>query len=95
MTHGVTAAFNALAVLLFTIALCLLPDTGARDSADVDSPVASSRRVSGIHLSSSAEPKAPVCNDVMPGASDVTAGVTNIAADQSLARSASVYDTPL
>ena len=95
LTHGVTAACQAVAVLLFIAALCCSPDSGAPDAADVDSPVASSRRVTGIQPSSNAERRAPVCNDVMPAANDVAAEVTNIAAGQSLERYGSVYDTHL
>jgi len=90
ITHAVTAGFQVVAAVLFAVALYLSSDGGA---ADVDSPaVSTSRPVTGIRPSSSAERRAPVCNDVMPPASDVTGGVTDV---QSNERRGSVYDTNL
>jgi len=94
-THGVTAAFQAVGVVLFVVALCLSPVSGDPDADDsMVLPIASSRRISGIPLSTSAERRPPVSSDVVPGAtSDITADVINVAAGQSLERLGSVYDT--
>jgi len=85
LTHAVTAAFHAAAVLLFTVALFLSPASEAPDAAD-EQPVSRSRRNTAVHISNSAEPRTPViCNDdVMTGASP---------ASQSLEHSESVHDT--
>jgi len=95
--HGLTVAFQALAALIFTVALYLSPAPDA--AADVmDSPaiVGSFAGGSRVNGSSAAERRTPVCGDVRAGASDVTADVNNVAAaSQSMERYGSVYETPL
>jgi len=92
LTHGITAALQAVAAALFTAALCLtVPGSETRDPGDVDSPdpVTTSRRAVTHAGSSTAERRT---HDVrQTGASDVT----NIIAGQPLERYGSVYDTPL
>ena len=91
-THGLTAAFQALAALLFIAALCLSPGRDAPDAVEMDSPVASRRNI-GVHISSG-ERHAPV-SPVRPRVADVTADVTSITAGNPPERYGSIYDTHL
>jgi len=94
LTHGVTAAFQAVAAALFTAALCLSSDNETRDPGDVDSPDSvvhtGSRRV--VHLGNGATERRT--HDVRQ--TRAISDVTNIAAaSQPFERYNSVYETRL
>ena len=99
-THGLTAAFQALGVLVFAVALCVPP---VSDEVDVDSSRVSSRRarsaVQRPAAAAAAEPHTPVPrSDVRPRprlVTDVTADVTNITAGCTPERYGSIYDSYL
>lgn len=90
-THGLTAAFLALAAILFVAALCLSPGSDAPDAVELDSPVAN-RRTTGVRRGSGA----PVSRDVRPRVADVNADVTSFTAGSPPERNyGSVSDTPM
>jgi len=87
-SHGLTAAFQAVAAILFAVALRLLPGSEAEDTDDDSSlHTASSRRVTAVPIGCTAadQQHAPASSDVRPVTTDVT--------KRTAGRFGSVYDT--